>query len=395
MKKLLLITVLAFISSASFADAVCSMAPGGVLDQFQSDFYNQAQTFATNVLPTVSGVYWLLFTLWCAWEMSFDRLLGLNIDKLYVWWVYRIFVAYTIQHVFLDPSFYVGIIKFGSELGAKMGGFTVNINNPSPLGQFTPSAIMGVNNCVATAIANAHDGLSKFDILGALELWMLQTAFFVVTGLAAFYVLYLSIKMWLSMFAGFVNAMFAGNGWTVSWWQAYLGTVIKYALELMFVAAMFGMVSQQMNKVVMDLSAAGADITQHYVTYIIAILQLGFMTYLMMIIPKELASNLGGTFGGKLIEVGGRVAMRGGSLITQGIGNVTERYSGGGSGGRGSDVFRGNSGGSSGGGTTSSSSSAQDWQKPNPVKTATNVATSAATGQQWKAAAEAAKGITK
>jgi hypothetical protein len=328
--------------------------------------------------------------------MSFDRILGMNIDKLYVWWVYRIFVAYTIQHVFLDPSFYIGIIKFGGELGAKMGGYSVNANSASPLGQFTPSAIMGVNNCIATAIEVAHKGLSDFNFLGALELWMLQMGFFFVTGLAAFYVLYLSIKMWLSMFAGFINAMFAGNGWTVSWWQAYLSTVIKYALELVFVAAMFGMVNKQMGTVVSSLTNAGADITQHYATYILSLFELGFMTYLMMIIPKELASSLGGTFGGKLVEVGGRVVMRGGSMITQGIGGVANHYKGGGntSSSGGGDMLK--AGGSSGsGGKTSTASSSQDWQKPNPVKTATNVATSAATGQQWKAATDATKGANK
>jgi hypothetical protein len=47
------------------------------------------------------------------------------------------------------------------------------------------------------------------------------------------------------------------------------------------------------------------------------------------------------------------------------------------------------------GGKTSTASSSQDWQKPNPVKTATNVATSAATGQQWKAATDATKGANK
>ena len=386
MRKVLLLIMLYLIAGESFAEAVCALTPGGVLDQFQSDFYNQAQQFATNVLPTVEGVYWLLFTLWCAWELSFDRLMALRIDKLYVWWTYRVFVAYTIQHVFLDPSVYVGIIKFGSKIGSVMGGFTVNPESSSPLGSFTPSSIMGVNNCVAEAIKQAQEGLNPFNVLGSLELWMLQMGFFFVTSIAAFYVMYISIKMWLAMFAGFINTMFAGSGWTISWWQAYLGTVVKYALELVFVAAMFGMVHKQIDLVVIKLSNAGGDAVTHYADYVLAIIELGFMTYLMMVIPKELASSLGGNFGGKVIEYGGQMASRGLSMVSNGF-NSGEMGGGGssphptGGGGRSPEIFKSENK------SVINAANPKDWSVE---KTAT-VAKDVATGQHWKAAAEALK----
>lgn len=386
MKKVLLLIALYLLASESFASAVCSLTPGGVLDQFQSDFYNQAQQFAKNVLPTVQGVYWLLFTLWCAWELSFDRLMGLRIDKLYVWWVYRVFVAYTIQHVFLDPSIYVGILKFGSKIGSIMGGFNVNPESASPLGDFTPSSIMGVNNCVAVAIKQAQDAMNPLNVLGSLELWMLQMGFFLVTSITAFYVLYISIKMWLAMFAGFINTMFAGSSWTVSWWQAYLSTVIKYALELVFVAAMFGVVHRQLDLVVVKLTNAGGDAITHYVDYILAIIELGFMTYLMMVIPKELAGSLGGSFGGKIIDYGGQIASRGINMVRDGFNGGETGGTGGGSpsptgGNRGHDIFRSENS------STVNPANPKDW----PTEKAMNVAKDVATGQHWKAATEALK----
>ena len=76
MNKILWLLVVYFILGNCFADStVCQMQPGGILDQFQTDFYNQAQSFSTKAMPTVTGVYWLLFTLWAAYEMSFNQIL--------------------------------------------------------------------------------------------------------------------------------------------------------------------------------------------------------------------------------------------------------------------------------------------------------------------------------
>ena len=66
---------------------------------------------------------------------------------------------------------------------------------------------MGLNDCVAVAIGKASVNISNLNILANFELFFIQIGFLIISGVAAFYVLYLSIKIWISLFAGFVNAM--------------------------------------------------------------------------------------------------------------------------------------------------------------------------------------------
>lgn len=321
MKKLLFIIGVLMIGHAFADGSVCQMIPGGTLDNFEADFYNQAQRFSTNILPTVTKIYWLLFGIWVLYEMSFNKILGLSIDNLYVWWIARIFIASLIEHIFLNPNFYVGVIQFGAKLGSQMGGFTVDPSSSSPLGAFTPSAIMGINKCVAYAIKNAN--VSSLNILGSLELWTIQFGFLVISGVAAFYVMYLSIKIWIALFVGFINAMFAGNAWTVNWWQKYLATVIQYALELLIVSAMLGVIFNQLMVFIDQLTATNANIIENYGTYLITMGEVGFMTFLMFTLPSEISKTMGGSFGGKLSELSNRIIMGIGGWNNSNINNST------------------------------------------------------------------------
>lgn len=378
----------------AFAGTICQMTPGGSLDGFQTGFYNLAQSFATNILPRVQNIYWLLWALWSGFELAFERLANLRLDKLLIWWFSRLFIAGLIYHIFLSPNFYMGILKFGAMMGSVMGGFAIDPTVNSLFGDYTPSAIMGINNCVSTAINNVH--LGTFDFLKALELFFLQIAFLAVTGIAALYVMYMSIKMWLCLFAGFINTMFAGSRWTISWWQAYLGTVIKYALELMFTAALFGTVHTTMLTVVSKLSDANADIVGNYGSYLLALVSVFFLTYLMMTIPKEIASSLGGTFGSNMLEYAGNIVQRGmqhaanAAGITSGGGNSSNTSINTSTGSGMNNVNNTsqalNAFSNTGNKPSSSATSPGEW-----AKGTANVATKAATGQQWKIAADQIK----
>ena len=389
MSKLKFFLILMAIVGVSYAGTTCNMVPGGTLDQFQQNFYNLSRNFTTNILPKVQKIYWMLWALWGGYELAFEKIAGLRIDKLLIWWFVRLITATIIYHIFLNPSFYIGVIKFGASFGALMGGFTIDPSSASLLGNFTPSAIMGINSCVATAVDNASKTLGSFEVLRPLQLLILQMLFYVITTVAALYVLYLSIRMWLCLFAGFVNTMFAGSRWTIGWWQAYLATVMKYALELMFTAALFGTVYQQMDMVVAKLSAASADILANYGDYLVALANTAILTVLMFIIPQKLASDLGSGFGSTVIDIGGEMVKGAQRIISSsgggggGGGNNTpmpipQNPSGGGS--------TGGGGGGGGSGGTNPPVKSSDW-----AQTATKAVGNAATGQNWKTAVDAVK----
>jgi len=227
---------------------------------------------------------------------------------------------------------------------------------------------MGINDCVATAVGNAYATINPLNVFASFELLIIQIGFLIVSGLAAFYVLYLSIKIWIALFAGFVNAMFAGNGWTVTWWQQYLSTVIKYAFELMIVAAMFGVIYSQLLAFVNQLTAADADIIKNYGTYLKTLAEVGFMVFLLFTLPKEISSSMGGSFGGKLTDIAGQIATKASGFVTGGLG----MGGGGGLTPGGSHPSGGMPGGSGGGGNArevfgsgagnSTASNPNDWK---------------------------------
>lgn len=385
MKKLKLLIILLALCELSYAGNVCSMVPGGQLDQFLQNFYNLAHNFSTNVLPQIQKYYWMLWALWGSYELAIERIAGMKIDRLLQWWFLRLIVAQIIYHIFLTPNFYIGIIKLGAYFTSILGGFSIDATSSTLLGNFTPSAIMGINNCVATAVDNAAKTLGTFEVLRPLELIMLQGSFLVITGITAFYVLYLSIKMWLCVFAGFVNTMFAGSRWTIGWWQAYLTSVMKYSLELMFTGALFGAVYQMLNNTVNQLSGANADILTNYSTYILGLVVCGILTALMFVIPKELASNLGAGFTSTIADIAGD--------IKRSAQYISSSREGGGSNSNGSPPTQG--GGANpipgGSGGQSTSNSAATTKPSGWAGDAAKTATKAATGRTWEAAADQIK----
>jgi hypothetical protein len=118
---------------------------------------------------------------------------------------------------------------------------------------------------------------------------------------------------------------------------------------------------------VAQLTAAGADITANYGTYLRTMVEIAFMVFLMFILPKEIASSMAGSFGGKLTDIAGKLALTTSIMAGGGSGNSGGNTAGGttamGGGntsevGKAREVFNsGNPGGNS------SSSGAADWHK--------------------------------
>jgi hypothetical protein len=386
MKKLKLLIILLALCELSYAGNVCSMVPGGQLDQFLQNFYNIANNFTVNILPRIQKYYWMIWALWGCYELAIERIAGMKIDRLLQWWFLRLIVAQIIYHIFLTPNFYIGIIKLGANFASIMGGFNIDATSSTLLGNFTPSAIMGINNCVATAVDNAGKTLGTFEVLRPLELIILQYSFFAITAVAAFYVLYISIKLWLCVFAGFVNTMFAGSRWTIGWWQAYLTSVMSYALELMFTGALFGGVYQMLNNIVGQLSGANADILSNYSVYLLGVAVCGILTALMFVIPKELASRLGAGFTSTISDIAGDIKRSAAYIASSNNGggsnsnNSTQSSQGGGT-----NPSQGGSG------TQTKSASAATTKPSSWAGDTAKAATKVATGRTWEAAADQIK----
>ncbi len=149
MKKIILSCVfLLLLTSANAAPAMCSLsATGGLLDSFLQNYYNAAQTWRGVVAPIATKLFWFWFTCEFLWQLSFKKILMNDLQKLYVFFVIRIFTAYFFAQCFVNQEFYIGIIQYFTNIGAQAGGFSINTSSGNPFSGFSPSGIINIGLC--------------------------------------------------------------------------------------------------------------------------------------------------------------------------------------------------------------------------------------------------------
>ena len=148
MKKYILVSILLLSNAAYATPAMCSMsATGGLLDIFLQNYYNASQSWTGVLAPIATKLFWFWFTCEFLWQLTFKKILTNDLQKLYVFFVIRIFTAYFFAQCFVNPDFYLGIIQYFTTLGAQAGGFSVNPTSGNPFGTLSPSGIINIGLC--------------------------------------------------------------------------------------------------------------------------------------------------------------------------------------------------------------------------------------------------------
>jgi hypothetical protein len=404
MKKLLFILFVLFIASNSFA-AACSVSPGGTsgFDTILNTYSTIAGKWANQLLPKATTLFWGFFGLEFLYQLTFKKILSFDMSKLYVFFVIRIFTAYMFAHIFLDITFYTGIITYFTNLGSQLGGTSITLSGGASGMAVSPSSIMNFLECQYAIPAGAL-ALGSFSPLGGDLFAMLLFAVLTLILSIPITLMITMIDAYVVIFGGFILCGFSGSSWTQSYWQKYLSYVGGVAIRLFVTCLILGVVIQSFDVLnsmtIPTINVAGMSTgvpdPAGMATYIEAMFGLLFFNVVSMVtIPNKAAGMLSGSISGGLGEVIGGASMMMAGM--RGMGGAAGAASALGSSimgapGVGKTAAMGKAREllSNGAGAGSSSSSASDWKSQ--AKTAGSTAAKQSVKDGWKDATSSLKG---
>ena len=340
-KKLLIILCLLSINFV-YAD--------GVFDSIVQSFAGATSTWQTTLLPWAKYLFWFLGSLEFLYQLSIKKLLPNEITKLWVWLVVRILVAVLFAQFVLDPKFYMAIVTFFTNLGARVGGTAIDPANTGIL-MFSPSAIfqqqwslmwptLSALITTGTAASVSAGGFSLSPSLGNF-LFGLAGAIFICMLIMCITVMLTLIEAYFVMFAGIILCGFAGSSWTLNFWQKYLSYVGGVAIRLFCMSILMGLLSNQWANpdawlLKIEMTAIGiisAPVTDFQNLFALMGVFM-FDMVLMVTLPSKAAAMLNGAVNAGFGEAIGAaaMAMSGGKMLGAagggGVGGVKALTSG-------------------------------------------------------------------
>jgi type IV secretion system protein TrbL len=329
MKKYLFLLLMICLVTNSFAN-MCSLTPGitSGFDTILNSYANIATKWSVQLLPFVKKIFWGLFGLEFLYQLTFKKIVAFDIQKLYVFFVVRIFTTYMFAHIFLNIDFYLGIITYFTNLGSMLGGSAITVSGGSKGLTVSPSTIMNFLECQYAIPASAL-GTASFLPLGGNLFAMLLFAVLVLIISIPVALMIILIDAYVVIFGGFILCGFSGSSWTQNYWQKYLSYVVGVAIRLFVTCLILGLVLQSFDSLnelkIPTLHLRNVDTgvksPAGIATYIEALFGLLFFNVVAMItIPNKAASMLNGSINGGLGEVIGGASMMMSGM--QGLGGV-------------------------------------------------------------------------
>jgi P-type conjugative transfer protein TrbL len=363
MKKLIFLAI-AGIATNAFA-GVCAVQPGGIagFDAILNTYSTIAFKWSGLILPKATTLFWILFALEFFYQLIFKKIIAFDIQRLYVFLVVRIFTGYMFANVFLNISFYQGIITYFTKLGSDLGGSTIALSGGAAGMAISPSAIVNYLEC-QYAIPAATLATASFSPLGGQFFSMMLFAILILIISIPITLMITMIDAYVVIFGGFILCGFSGSSWTQNYWQKYFSYVGGVAIRLFITCLILGMVIQSFS--VLDKIPLNVSSPSSIITYVEALLGLLFFNVVALItIPNKAASMLNGSINSGLGEVIGGASMMMAGM--RGISGITESIKGLGSGatntpvmgktataGKAQEIFNN--------GTNNGSSSQADWK---------------------------------
>lgn len=319
----LILMIPVFAIAASPDLSMCSLSSSnGILDSILSDYYNATSNWKTTLAPTAVKLFWFWFTAEFLWQLTFKKILANDLSKLYVFFVVRIFTAYMFAQIFVDPTFYTGIITYFTNLGSSAGNFSINASSGNPFNSLSPSGIMNIGACMWNSVFGFLDGSSILDIVKAIifAMPMLLTclAVFIISALMALGLIMTALEAYIVMNAGIILCGFAGSSWTQSYWQKYLSYVGGVAIRLFVLCLILGLMKTNILAQFSSLTSL-ASITDFGIAWSIIIkilISMVVYAYLALKVPAMAGAMLTGTVSAGLGDViaGAAMLMSGASL---------------------------------------------------------------------------------
>ena len=331
MKKYVLILVLLLVGNVYATPAMCSMsATGGLLDIFLQNYYIVSQSWTGVLAPIATKMFWFWFTCEFLWQLTFKKILTNDLQKLYVFFVIRIFTAYFFAQCFVNPGFYLGIIQYFTTLGAQAGGFTINPTFGNPFGTLSPSGIINIGLCSWNSLfaflgANAGWASVVNAIIYAVPMIIMTLLITLVAIIMALALVMLALESYIVLFGGFILCGFAGSSWTQSYWQKYLSYVSGIAIRFFVMCLILGLMQTQLNTLFTSIVSAssGSDYVALIGVFFNTLICMVINAFVVLKVPAMAGAMLSGQVSGGLGDL-----MQGASMIMSGA-SMAKAFGGG------------------------------------------------------------------
>lgn len=370
---LLIVLMLAGISAYAVPSTyMCSLHSNyGALDKILGQYYNVTFAWKSTILPRVREIFWWLFSLEFIYQVVVKKILAGDYQKLYVFFITRVFIAYIFAYIFLDPDFYNIIIKYFINLGAMAGGITVDLGSNNPFAGFSPSAILSTGDCLWNQVYNTLSRLPTLtEAAYVLPLVFITILVYILLAVMALALMLTALEAYVVLFGGFILAGFSGSSWTQNYWQKYLSYVGGVAIRLFVTCLILGVIRDITAKNIQTIATMSSlDISPIIGTLLLVLITTFINALLVLTVPAKAASMLSGTINSSLGEMistasaafsgamgagalmGGAGNLAGGVLKAPSVGTKAAM-------GAAKSIL---AGGATGGG--SGSASAEDWKK--------------------------------
>lgn len=282
--------------------STCSLSSdgSGTLDQILNQYYSVTSMWQSVIVPKVKALFWFFFAAEFLYQITFKKVIANDIQKLYVFFVGRIFVAYMFAEIFLAPSFYFGIIKYFINLGAAASGFSVDMSSGNPFAGFSPSGILNLGNCLWNEVFArlADAGLTEIvnAILYGLPFIFITITVFILSAVMALGLMLTALEAYIVLYGGFILTGFSGSSWTQNYWQRYLSYVGGVAIRLFVTCLIVGIIKGQTMAIFNNMLQMENANWVVFLGFLIKILISTFINaVLVMTIPAKAASMLNGS----------------------------------------------------------------------------------------------------
>lgn len=260
--KVLLIFSLLLIHPA-FADVICQIKSGGVLDNMVTEFGNAAQNWQNQINPLAHNIFYALFGMEFMWQLTVKKVFAGDIEKLWVFFFTRAVLGLFFAKYLVNPEIYQAAIISIAKIGTNMGGYALNLNTGNNFDGFGPSEIMGHFACLADTIHAITDDTGSFQYITIkLTLAIVQVVLFIVLAFIAYSLMKTILQTYFLLYVGFFLTGFAGSSWTSSYWEKYVNALSSMAIKFLSVSLIMGVLITQMKGWSDSINAANGQITQ-------------------------------------------------------------------------------------------------------------------------------------
>jgi hypothetical protein len=328
MNKIVVILALMVISGKAVGSNMCSMTPGitAGFDTILNTYATITMNWAVLILPKAETIFGILFTLEFLYQLTVKKIIAFDIQKLYVFFIVRIFTAYLFMRVFLNIKFYTGIVTYFTSLGSYLGGSAITMSGGSSGMAISPSSILNFLECQFAIPATALAGASFSPLGGQLFAMLLFAILFLIISIPVTLMITM-IDAYVVIFGGFILCGFSGSSWTQSYWQKYLSYVGGVAIRLFVTCLVLGVVIQSFSilnqMTIPTITTLGFNThvpdPVAFTTYIEAMFGLLFFNVVAMVtIPNKAAGMLTSSINSGLAEV-----INGASMMMAGMGGIS------------------------------------------------------------------------